>query len=96
MPKLVSQWGSAPPYSDTVAFCLLVSALTVFVAAAAVVAAAEETPDSLAPAAVAFVIFPLVFVLLAVCVCIPEEELVPAVIVAARSLTASALPLAVA
>lgn len=48
----------------------MVSVLAAFVAAAVVVAA-EERPDSLAPAAVAFAIFPLVFVLLAVCVCIP-------------------------
>lgn len=74
MPKLVSLQGSAPPYSDTVAFCLVVSVLAAFVAAAAVVAA-EERPDSLAPAAVAFAIFPLVFVLLAVCVCIPSHAL---------------------
>lgn len=71
LPKLVSQLGSAPPYSDTVAFCLVVSVLAAFVAAAVVVVAAEEKPDSLAPAVVAFAIFPLVFVLLAVYVCIP-------------------------
>lgn len=61
---LVSQLGLALPYSDTMASFLVVSA----------VAAAEEIPNSLAPAEVASAIFLPVFVLLAVCVCIPFRK----------------------